>query len=208
MSKVLLSTMAGLGAAGIGGGIYLANKGSETKIEKETIQAKLVKDKYTPLNSSDPQHQAHWQTSLGKYKEEYKNQTEYTEEKLKALCNDLFNKEDIDTSDYKVAKKYCVVPRKISERLKDIEFTALDTSGTKSEVTEKWKKLSAEYKKNGTGDRQLDSVASVDDANGDALKNGCKTVLEKEHWDSKYDSLLENAKTWCTEEGFKKLPAQ
>ncbi|AEW45569.1 hypothetical protein MHC_03545 [Mycoplasma haemocanis str. Illinois] len=206
MSRVFFSSIAGLSAAGIGGGIYLANKGTEVK--KETIRDKLIKDRYTLLDGSKSEHQSHWAKSLEKYKEEYKNQTTYTEGELKTRCIELFNKEELNYADYKVAKKYCVVPRKISERLKDIEFKSLDTSGTQQEVTEKWKKLSEEYKKKGKGDNQLDTLAasSVNDADGTSLKNSCKTVLEKEHWDDKYDSLLENAKSWCTEEGFKNLP--
>ncbi|AEG73158.1 hypothetical protein HF1_08210 [Mycoplasma haemofelis str. Langford 1] len=207
MSKTLAAALAGLGTAGVGGGIYLANRDTTSPVEKETLKSKLVKDRYTPLSSSNSDHQTHWDKSLEKYKVKHNNQPSYTDAKLKEMCNGLFEKENIKDEDYKIARKYCVVPRKISERLSDLKIKALSTTGSEDGVAEKWKKLAGEYKNKGTGDKQLNGLthSTVKDT-GDELKNKCGEVFDKEHWEENYDSLLDNAKLWCTEEGFNRLP--
>ncbi|AEW45596.1 hypothetical protein MHC_03680 [Mycoplasma haemocanis str. Illinois] len=207
MSKVTVATIAGLGSVGIGGGIYLASGKSNFKTVKETIQSRLLKDKYTPLNSDESNHSSYWATSLEKYNAARSGQTAYTQDQLKGMCKDIFNKEE-NSDDYNVARKYCVIPQKISERLSALSFKAIDTTGSDSGTTEKWKKLSKEYKSTDSADKQLDNLASsgVNEQDGTALKGKCKDVLAKEHWDQNYDSLLERSKIWCTEEGLSKLP--
>ncbi|AEG73238.1 hypothetical protein MHF_0983 [Mycoplasma haemofelis Ohio2] len=204
MSKATVATMAGIGSAGLGGGIYLASGNNNPEVVEETIKSKLLKDKYVPLEANSP----HWAKSLEKYNSSRSGQTAYTQEQLKELCEGLFKKEEIGSDDYNVAKKYCVIPQKISERLKALSFKTIDTTGSDSSTTEKWKKLSKAYKSQGSGNKQLDNLANsgVDDQDGSALKNKCKDVFDKEHWDQHYDTLLERSKLWCTEEGLSNLP--
>ncbi|AEW45523.1 hypothetical protein MHC_03315 [Mycoplasma haemocanis str. Illinois] len=209
MSKTLITALAGLGtASAIGGGIYFANRNTSTPTIKETLKSRLVKEKYTLLSVDNSSHKDHWNKSLEKYKASHNNQTSYTEENLKDMCNGLLGKEDIKEEDYKIARKYCVVPRKISERLEDLGIAALKTTGTENGVDEKWKKLAGEYKKTGSGNQQLNGLdnSTVKDT-GEELKKKCGEVFNKEHWEENYDSLLDNTKRWYTEVGFKQISA-
>ncbi|AEG73245.1 hypothetical protein MHF_0990 [Mycoplasma haemofelis Ohio2] len=204
MSKVLIPSLAGVGAAGLGGGIYLTHKNSSE--ERKTILLRLEKEKYKPLKASDSNHQAHWEASLTYYKQQYSQKTSYTEQELKNLCGSLFKQDDIKEEDYSTAKRYCVVPRTVSQRLEDLGFKAIESS-----ATDKWKKLSGAYKNSGKGGKQLGNLESttIDDSEstGEKLKNKCQEISSKNHWESDYDSLLENFKIWCTDKGFNELPA-
>ncbi|AEG73248.1 hypothetical protein MHF_0993 [Mycoplasma haemofelis Ohio2] len=200
MSKTLIPALAGLGTIATGGGIYLANASSA---EKNTVRLKLQDEKYIILKPDDS---GHWRVSLEKYRSSHNDKSSYTEKNLKDLCASLLEKKDSELASYNEAKKYCVVPNTISQRLTALEFNPLKTG--EADDTDKWKKLSAEYKK-GEGDFKklsgLESNSINDD--GKALKDKCKDVFSKDHWTENYDTLLESSKDWCTEEGVNKLPS-
>ncbi|AEW45565.1 hypothetical protein MHC_03525 [Mycoplasma haemocanis str. Illinois] len=207
-TKLGFALLGGTGVAGTTAvGVYRFKVFSS---KSSTIGDLLEKEKYQLLKEKDSDHQKHWKESSDKYKEKYTDKSSYNEDKMKELCRDLLGKEETHKSEYDQAKKYCVVPRKISERLKDLGLTQLSTTGSESGVTDKWKKLSTEYKTKGEGDKKLSdldkSTINDDTSTGDSLKNKCKTVFDKGHWETDYDSLLENAKRWCTDEGFNQLP--
>ncbi|CBY92921.1 hypothetical protein HF1_09130 [Mycoplasma haemofelis str. Langford 1] len=201
MSKTLIPALAGVGAAGLGGGIYLAHKNSENPSpERKTILLRLEKEKYKPLKLDDP---THWQDSLTNYKKQHTQKTSYTEQELKNLCSSLFKRDDIREEDYSTAKRCCVVPRTISQRLEDLGFKVIEAS-----ETEKWKKLSGEYKASGTGNKKLGDLVNTavdDESTGEKLKKKCQEVLAKGHWENNYDSLLEGSKTWCTDKALPPL---
>ncbi|CBY92881.1 hypothetical protein HF1_08730 [Mycoplasma haemofelis str. Langford 1] len=205
MSKFAITSALGLGAASAGGfGAYHFYSKSDDK----SLRAKLISEKYAPLEAENKDHKTHWTTSLEKYKTKHTDSKQWNESQLKNLCNDLFKKEDIKTDDYNEARKYCVVPRSILERLKDLDFATLDTGEGKE--TTKWTQLSEGYKKGGTSFKKLNNLENtgITGSNGDTLRGKCDEVLKKDHWDDNYDALLDSSKVWCTEQGFKSLPPQ
>ncbi|AEW45519.1 hypothetical protein MHC_03295 [Mycoplasma haemocanis str. Illinois] len=201
--KLGLSLLGGTGivSTAVAGAYHYGYFSSKTN----TIKDRLINEKYQLLKEGDS---SHWTESLKKYKEKHPSESSYDEPKIKKLCQDLVGRVNFSKEDYNKAKKYCVVPQTISERLKALEFTLLDTNGSNS--TTKWKSLSDEYKNTGENDKKLSDLNKSEvgngDSNGDKLKSKCKDVSSKTHWEDNYDSLLENTKRWCTEEGFKQLP--
>ncbi|AEG73240.1 hypothetical protein MHF_0985 [Mycoplasma haemofelis Ohio2] len=207
MSKLAMASVAGVGSvAGVSGGAYLLTRNSSNALEIEkskTLRTRLESENYTPLDVDNVSHKTHWDTSLTKYKAQYTSKNTWNDSQLKERCSELFNKEIISNEDYTEARKYCVVPRDISGRLSDAGFHPLST-----EESTKWTKLSKEYKKGGDGFKKLGDLEhdKASEPSSSALREKCKEVLKKDHWDANYDSLLESSTVWCTEEGFSKLP--
>ncbi|AEW45517.1 hypothetical protein MHC_03285 [Mycoplasma haemocanis str. Illinois] len=201
-----------VGAAGIAGvgalGTYYSGVFSS---KKNDIRGKLIKSKWTILEDFKDEHKSHWSTALSKYKEKHTGNTNLTESQLKDICKNLLNSED--DKNYEEARRYCVVPRKISERLSDLNLQLLDITNGNSPSNKnqtQWTSLATKYKTSGTGNIQLDDLAasSINDANTNwtNLRDKCKAVSEKDHWSEKYDELVDNSKTWCTLQGFDTIP--
>ncbi|AEW45563.2 hypothetical protein MHC_03515 [Mycoplasma haemocanis str. Illinois] len=201
----------GAGIAGVSGasgiGILGAYYSGVFSTNKNTIQEKLKRNKWTILEDSKSEHKSHWSTSLTKYKSKHSGNENLTETQLKKICSDLLKKEDDDS--YEEARKYCVVPNKVSERLEKLGFTLLDisTSGSSSNPNQtQWTSLATKYKTKGVESKELDTLKAntINDngANWHSLKDKCKEVSEKDHWSDKYESLVNNSKTWCTMQGF------
>ncbi|AEW45598.1 hypothetical protein MHC_03690 [Mycoplasma haemocanis str. Illinois] len=206
MSKAFVASLAGIGTAATGGGAYLLSQHFSIFEEKNTVLLKLKNDRYTPL-TSDTSHQTHWNSSLEKYKSSHNDKSSYTEKELKGLCANLFEKKDSEEGAYNEARKYCVVPNTISQRLTTLGYQSLKTGD--SEDTDKWKKLSSEYKKKGANFKKLNDLehSSINDegSTGKILREKCRDVLAKDHWTESYDALLDSTLDWCTEEGVSKL---
>ncbi|AEG73203.1 hypothetical protein MHF_0946 [Mycoplasma haemofelis Ohio2] len=209
-SKLALSFLGGTGAVGTAAaGAYHFGAFSS---QSPTVGDLLKKERYQLLKAKESGHQNYWKESTNKYKEKNSGQPSYDEVKMKELCRNLLSKDETHKDGYEQARKYCVVPRTVSERLKDLGLTPLNTTGSEANLTDKWKKLSAEYKKTGENDKKLSdldkSTINDDTSTGALLKGKCQTVFSKGHWETDYDSLLDNAKRWCTEEGFNQLPPE
>ncbi|CBY92998.1 hypothetical protein HF1_09900 [Mycoplasma haemofelis str. Langford 1] len=202
--KLALATAgAGLGAYGMYS--YGAFSGSKA----ENVGTRLVDEKFELLTNS---HTEHWKTSSDKYNSKKASGTEAIDEtKLKTLCRDLLSKDKTSDSDYKKAKLYCVVPRNVQQRLLDIGIHALKTDGQdEAGDKSKWEKLATSYVIHGKGEDQIESLTlTTPDSssnNWSSLREKCKIVLEKDHWDDSFDSYLKKAKKWCTEESLISLP--
>nr|WP_052663341.1 hypothetical protein [Mycoplasma haemofelis] len=201
--------MAGVvGASGAGAlGAYYSGAFSANK---NTLQEKLKKDKWIILEHSKSEHSSYWGTSLTKYKAQHSGNESLTESQLKKICSDLLNEES--DKNYEEARRYCVVPNKVSERLEKLGFTLLnitaDGSSNNTHQTQ-WTALATKYKTKGTGSKELDTLkaSTITDngANWSSLKDKCKEVSEKDHWSDQYGSLVDNSKTWCTLQGFESL---
>ncbi|AEW45678.1 hypothetical protein MHC_04110 [Mycoplasma haemocanis str. Illinois] len=201
--KATLATV-GVGGVGLGAyGIYRIVPISKT----ENIGTRLVDEKFELLNNS---HTSHWKTSVDKYNGK-KTSASIDETKLKTLCKNLLAKGKDSDSDYKQAKLYCVVPRNVQQRLLDTGIHALKTDGSEEEGDKsKWTTLAASYVIHGKGDDQIESLtlteAGASSNNWSSLREKCKVVLGKDHWDDSFDSYLRKAKKWCTEESLLSLP--
>ncbi|AEG73234.1 hypothetical protein MHF_0979 [Mycoplasma haemofelis Ohio2] len=197
--------MAGATGAGALGAYY----SGVFSTNENSIRSKLIKNKWVVLEDSKEDHKSHWSTSLSKYKGKYTNKDSLSEDQLKGICKDLLNSED--DKNYEEARRYCVVPRTISERLSDLDFKLLNiTTGTSNnEDQQKWTDIVNKYKTKGTDTKELDGLKAnsltTENTNWSTLKDKCKSVSEKDHWSEKYDLLVENSKTWCTLQGFDNL---
>ncbi|CBY92975.1 hypothetical protein HF1_09670 [Mycoplasma haemofelis str. Langford 1] len=196
----------GAGATGLGTyGLYSHLSGSQ----KENVGTRLVSESFELLNDS---HKEQWKTSLEKYNEKKgANDSNIDETKLKAICKSLISKDKTSEVDYKKAKLYCVVPQGVSERLSKLGFKVLNTSDTTHQ--NEWTKLATSYITNGKGDKQIESLtlttpSGSPDNNWSTLKENCKTILGKSHWEESFDSYFEKSKMWCTEEAFNSLPKE
>ncbi|AEG73151.1 hypothetical protein MHF_0893 [Mycoplasma haemofelis Ohio2] len=198
----------GTGAAGVTGAGALGTYYSGVfSTNENTIREKLKKDRWTVLEDYKTEHKSHWNTVLGKYKEKHTGNSNLTESQLKDICKKLLNSED--DKNYEEARRYCVVPRKISERLIDLNLQLLDITNSSSPSNKnqtQWTSLATKYKTSGTGNKELDGLtaSSISNAssNWTSLRDKCKTVSEKDHWSEKYSELVDNSKTWCTLQGF------
>ncbi|CBY92823.1 hypothetical protein HF1_08150 [Mycoplasma haemofelis str. Langford 1] len=204
MSKTFAISLAGAtGAVGTAAaGAYHYGAFSS---KSPNIGDRLQTEKYTLLKESDS---TNWTKSLAQYKKKNSDKSTYTEKELKDLCKKLLSQEERENDSYSEARKYCVVPTTISGRLTSLNLNVLDATG--SGDVEKWKGLSKEYKTKGIDSKKLDDLVNtnISDENdsGNTLKSKCKTVLEKEHWDDNYDSLIKGAESWCTLQGFNSIP--
>ncbi|AEG73160.1 hypothetical protein HF1_08230 [Mycoplasma haemofelis str. Langford 1] len=210
MSKIAAASTLGVGAAGAGGFGAYHFYFKESPSEDKSLRAKLISERYIPLELEGNKHQDHWTSSLSQYKSKHSDKNQWSEVELKNLCSGFFKKDEIIEKDYNEARKYCVVPRKISERLSDLSIKVLDTGETKD--TDKWTKLSEEYKKSKTGFKKLHDLETSgiqsSDSTDKTLKDKCVAVFDMNHWTENYDSLLEASRIWCTESGFNSLPKE
>nr|WP_014272654.1 hypothetical protein [Mycoplasma haemocanis] len=203
----------GAGIAGVAGstgvGVLGAYYFGVFSTNKNDIRSKLIESNWVILEDSNKEHESHWSTALKKYKEKHSDKNQLTESQLKGICKDLLNSED--DKNYEEARKYCVVPRTISERLSDLKFQLLNTTaGTSNNADQqKWTSVVNKYKTEGIETKELDGLKTSslnnDGTNWSTLKDKCKTVSEKDHWSEKYDLLVEGSKTWCTLQGFNNL---
>ncbi|CBY93012.1 hypothetical protein HF1_10040 [Mycoplasma haemofelis str. Langford 1] len=201
--KLALAT-AGAGGAGLGAyGMY--SYGAFSGSKAENIGTRLIEERFELLKDS---HTEQWKNSLSKYNS--KTSSSVDENRLKDICKELISKNKTSESDYKTAKLYCVVPRSVQERLKDLGLHVLKTTGDNEDGDKsKWTKLAESYVTKGTGDNQIESLTLTAENTGSnnwsSLRQNCKTVLEKEHWDDKFDTYFLKSKMWCTDEAFKEL---
>ncbi|AEW45655.2 hypothetical protein MHC_03985 [Mycoplasma haemocanis str. Illinois] len=195
----------GTGTTGLGTyGLY--HYGVFSNSQKETVGTRLISENYELLNNS---HTDQWKTSFSKYNEKKESNTANIDEaQLKSICKNLISKDKTSDLDYKKAKLYCVVPQGVSERLSKLGFKVLNTKDTTHQ--DKWTKLATSYVTNGKGDKQIESLNLTDSTsnNWSTLRDNCKTIIEKSHWEESFDSYLKKSKMWCTEEAFNSLPNQ
>ncbi|AEG72788.1 hypothetical protein MHF_0516 [Mycoplasma haemofelis Ohio2] len=195
--KMGLTSTAALGGA-VGGGFLIKNAISSD--EKPTVSTRLVSEGFELLNAS---HTSHWSTSLSKYNsKKASGAADISEDKLKSICQELLSKDKEAEEDYKKARRYCVVPQNVSTRLSKLGLNVLTT--TENTHQQQWTSLAASYVTKGTGNNQIESLtlqsANSDQTNWSKLRDQCKVVVEKDHWEENFDSYLEKAKMWCTSE--------
>ncbi|AEW45599.1 hypothetical protein MHC_03695 [Mycoplasma haemocanis str. Illinois] len=199
MSKFLIPTIAGLGVAGVGGGIYLAHKNFENPVsEKKTVRTKLQKAKFKIPSKEDNQHWTSIKTAYNNVRTHADkvfstSSSEVGEEDLKRLCEEALEKDENDTS-YDKAKRWCVVTTTISSYLKEWGMNALPTSDSNNEKQSEWTKLSGEYASSNS------KIAGVDSLSSEAWKNlrsECKKLGDKKNYDDDFDTSFESSKIWC-----------
>ncbi|AEW45594.1 hypothetical protein MHC_03670 [Mycoplasma haemocanis str. Illinois] len=197
MSKLLALSATGAGTIGIGGFGAYSFKTSSNNIRY--IKDRLEESQYTLLSLNENKHKSYWNKSLQEYKKKHPFDSPLHVEDLKAICKQAFLGEYQDDDSYAKARRYCVVPRKISERIKDLGLNLLDMKGKLDE--REWQWLSFEYSYIGEGNRKLgtlDKNSTKDYRNNwTLLRNECQKELMKDHWTPNYYFILKSVQRWC-----------
>ncbi|AEG73073.1 hypothetical protein MHF_0809 [Mycoplasma haemofelis Ohio2] len=145
-----------------------------------------------------------WNTILTAYKDTKNNSivkfgssANISEEELKRECASAL--EDILTTSYEKAKRWCVEPKKVSDKLKELKLTPLKTEGTDGQNdSDKWQKLEKEYVKEGSEKITGLTIANPSTDNSwHGLRDECKKLFESNPWDNSYDSSLKLSQKWC-----------
>ncbi|AEW45428.1 hypothetical protein MHC_02830 [Mycoplasma haemocanis str. Illinois] len=184
-------------------GILISNSPffpKEKKISTPKVRD-LLRDKgYSVMKSES----SGWNTLLSAYKEgknsdivKFGSSSNISEEDLKRECASAL--EDILTSSYEKAKRWCVEPKKVSDKLKDVGLTPLKTEGVSGQDdSENWKKLEKEYVKEGSEKIEGSNISqTTNDTSWQGLRDACKKLFESNPWDDSYDSSLKLSKKWC-----------
>lgn len=207
----------GIGSVGgvIGSGYYL-NK----LLSNENIQSKLEANKYTIL-TSDEKNKRDWDAILVAYKAtitdpannkfklenfEPKNPPSNEEDrsKFQEACKKTLEKRTFeDTKEeeiYKKAKKWCTVPKKLIEILKEKGYRLLDSDDKDSS---QWDAKLDDYEKS---DKKFDNLATLKEATKTLEKNEatrkklkveCKKLEGKKHYEKDFEKELDKSILWC-----------
>lgn len=211
----------GVGVTAIGGGAY----GLTQLLSQEDIASKLKARKYEIL-TEDPKHEEHWTSILESYKkvaatnsplkfEGFNGENKSPEhpnakDKLKELCKETISKaisEDDKEASYNKAKKWCVVPQTVSQRLTRDGLMSLNTS--KAEASEnlhkkQWEDKIADYIKSDNQHKITKPIwaddqqpKTSDPADIKKLIEQCKKLQETKTHQEDYETIFEDAKRWC-----------
>ncbi|CBY93310.1 hypothetical protein HF1_13020 [Mycoplasma haemofelis str. Langford 1] len=208
-SSTAIKAASGLGMAGAIGGGGVALYKSEL-FKTQTTLGELVKnDKWTLLTASNT---SQIDAILTAYKKESPKPTHTfdgftgkendAKEKLLAECqkasNTTYNDSEQDTLLKKI-KKWCVVPKTVSQRLKDLNLTTLDTkapSDSGSETAEWIEKGKSHHKDS----QKIQGVTTNGTEATDAklVREECAKKNEINSYDESFEESLEISRKWCT----------
>ncbi|AEW45152.1 hypothetical protein MHC_01430 [Mycoplasma haemocanis str. Illinois] len=215
MNFTLLKIACGVGAMGVvGTGCYFVSTNLETS-KKKTIANRLSKEKFILLNF-ETGNLEEWKSVLKEY-EKVGNVDKFdgisldttSSDKdgkniasLKAACKDLVVKEDLSEDLYRKARRWCVIPQSIKDRMEALGDKILDYTSEKSSNASwaAWEEKIKTY----TGKEIIStgsawSSPSSNDAKVDAIKKDCKSFLEgaSRTYDSDFEEKYKKAITWC-----------
>ncbi|AEW45825.1 hypothetical protein MHC_04845 [Mycoplasma haemocanis str. Illinois] len=197
VSKLLLTMAVG---GTLATGTYLTKDYwlSSSKEEKNTVINKsisqsLVENKYTLLDTNS---QDKWADVLEKYKKAYPNGiTEVS--KLQSYCRDLLNKQNFEKSDYKEARRWCVSPQSVNDRLSLFGKKSLSTEASKNTDDSLWKEKISSHKT--TSSNKLNREFNGDDVtNLKAIKEDCKALNGKTNDLEGFEEDLYKSILWCS----------
>ncbi|CBY93318.1 hypothetical protein HF1_13100 [Mycoplasma haemofelis str. Langford 1] len=195
-----LSLAVGTSAA-IGGGIWAWS--NEIFSNSKNIKNKLISEKYQILTRTSDS----WSSIFSKYSDtgnkDWKFDGEIKNvEDLKNTCEKVIKEKEENSSLYKKASKWCVVPRKAEEFVSGLLDVAEGKDG------ESWKRVLAEYKKTKTGSSSTYEMSDVtvtesnSDQDADNIKKlqaGCTTRKGKLTYELDFDSSLDDMRKWCVD---------
>ncbi|AEG73562.1 hypothetical protein MHF_1326 [Mycoplasma haemofelis Ohio2] len=197
VSKLLLTTAAG---GTVATGTYLTKDYwlPSSKEEKKTIANKsvsqfLVENQYTLLDTNS---QDKWSEVLEKYKKAYpQGITEVS--KLQSYCKDLLDKKGFGESDYKEARRWCVSPVSVNNRLSLFGRKALSTETSQNADDTQWNgKLSSHA--NALSNKLSREFSGDASANLKAIKEECKTLNDKTNDEESFDEDFSKSMSWCS----------
>nr|WP_014272203.1 hypothetical protein [Mycoplasma haemocanis] len=196
----------------VAAGYHFLNTHQEIPTVKKTVGDYLRDEKFSLLSYKDG-NSSEWSKVLSKYKSsgedskfsdlnldsgEDNSNIFKLKEKCKAIVEGEFEKGIHDK-----AKKWCVIPQSIKERMASLSDVALDYSNEKSKNTsmDAWKEKIKTYKGNeGLSSNSTWSSVHDEDTKIEAIKKDCKSFLEGESrsYDSDFEEKYRKAITWCT----------
>nr|WP_014272348.1 hypothetical protein [Mycoplasma haemocanis] len=196
-----IGAVGGLTVGGVLGSKYLF------KSNKRILRNRLEKEKYKILDFSKD---SEWTTVLEAYNKAKDTQGkrfidgngEVQLNDLKESCKSILDG-DGDDSLFNKARKWCVVPRNISERLYDLSLNPLKTNDDTEEKGDKskWETISRQYEND--GNKGIKDLSLVGSDKWKALRDKCKSFFSQDPWSNDYDTNLEVSKDWCVVEGIK-----
>ncbi|AEG72744.1 hypothetical protein MHF_0472 [Mycoplasma haemofelis Ohio2] len=203
----------GLGAAcAVGTGSYFAlTRSSGDETPKIKLSEQLVKDGFTLLNFEDG-NQAEWTTILEKYKAGSKEKFEGLNllgdgeadhankniASLKGFCKALVGATDFSKS-YNKARRWCVVPKKVSEIFTTLKKTVLKNEDSQSENNDQWKIKIGSYDGKALPISGVNWSQTGETEQIKALKKGCKDLFAKDvkTYDDAFEEDYRTAERWC-----------
>ncbi|CBY93341.1 hypothetical protein HF1_13330 [Mycoplasma haemofelis str. Langford 1] len=207
-SPTAIKAASGLGALGaMGGGVALYKSGAFAS--KTTLGQLVQKDSWTLLTAKDTTHIS---TILEAYKKEPKPTLPFSgftgkeadaSKRLLEECNKASDKPFDDSNKVtllKQIKKWCVIPKTLQERLKDLGITPLSTAEPNPSSTEvqDWTNKVGTYD---NGNNKFDQLASLTDGDNNAkaktLRTTCQSKLTTKSFEESFDTILGQVKTWC-----------
>ncbi|AEW45851.1 hypothetical protein MHC_04975 [Mycoplasma haemocanis str. Illinois] len=219
MAITLTKGLIGLGGLGsIAGGSVLAWQKGVFSSSIKSVKDKLLSNGYEILDANS----GHWTEIFKTYKDAKNTKWKFERDeitsssqdseiqKLKDKCQEALSLRSYDDQNYYNAVKWCVVPKKVESF---IDKKSLLNTAENNQDTQKWQQVLTKYKtskKGGAGKYAMDGVELEDDAgntkdesNRKKIIEGCKSRREKYHYSLDFESVLQEVKTWCTEEATK-----
>ncbi|AEW45857.1 hypothetical protein MHC_05005 [Mycoplasma haemocanis str. Illinois] len=210
-SPAVIKIASGLGALGMIGGGGIALYKSELFKTKTTLGELVRQDKWTLLNSSNTDQ-------ISKILEAYKksspnkptllfpafNGTENKAvEKLLEECQKASSKlsDDPDKDIFlRQIKKWCVVPKTVSQRLNDLGYKTLSTEAPSGSTNEQSEWVEKGKSHHGTHDHKIKDITTTGDQNNDAkvIREACKKKNETNSYDEDFDDALRASTLWCS----------
>ncbi|OAL10459.1 hypothetical protein A6V39_00145 [Candidatus Mycoplasma haematobovis] len=205
--------------SGVCGGGY----GLHKLLSNDSIESKLKANEYVLLTNSI-EHEKHWDEILASYKATIQadNNSKFKfdnfvisntqpnaedKTKLKEHCKKTLKKrtfEDNEEAEYNKAKRWCVIPSTVSEKLATDKFEVLDTTtgdGATNKHDNEWAKKIKAYidSKNTNKIASWTNGAPTQDNKEDKEKliNKCKELVNTKTHQPNYEKAFEDAKNWC-----------
>ncbi|AEW45859.1 hypothetical protein MHC_05015 [Mycoplasma haemocanis str. Illinois] len=209
MNPTTIKALAGLGGLSIVGGGGAVLYKSEIFKTKITLGELVKKDGWTLITSSDT---SHINAILTAYKKdspkpdltfnEFTGKEDNAKEKLLAACQKASSQHLNDSGQetlLKKIKKWCVVPRTVSQRLKDLNLNVLDTkapTNSGNESSEWIEKGKAHHKDS----QKIQGVNTNGTESTDAklIREECIKKNAINSYDENFEASLEISKKWCT----------
>lgn len=199
---------------GLGGIAYIAQQ----QLAKNDISKKLTSENYELLGVNENNT---WVKILDSYREVIKvhqalkfdgfndNEANAIDE-LKKLCNEATKTEPSKDKDgllYAKAKKWCTKPRKLTDILKQEKGRDLLSINKSEDLDEnKWNKMLESYNESNSNNKfaNLDlltnSKLEKNKTTRDKLRDACRTLTIREHYEKDFEKELEQAVLWCSKE--------
>ncbi|AEG72860.1 hypothetical protein MHF_0588 [Mycoplasma haemofelis Ohio2] len=206
----LIQALMGIGA--IGGLTVGGVLGSKYLFESnhKTLKDRLEKEKYKILDFSKD---SEWTAVLDAYnkakdstsKRFISNSSEVQLKDLKDSCKSALSGKEEDDSLFDKARKWCVVPRNISERLSDLSLSPLKTTDDTEDKGDKskWEAIGKQYESKGNNKIAGLSLTTSNADNWKSIRDKCKVFFSQDPWSNDYDTNLEVSKDWCVAEVIK-----